>query len=138
MRGHLQRLRQGLWEISSRWEGQAGFLPRGRQNPQTTFNDSPVLECGLLLLCCSVVSNSETPSTAACQTSLSFAISQSLLKLMSIESLMPSNHPILCQPFLLLLQSFPASGSFPVSQLFASRGQSIGASASVLPMNTQA
>ena len=52
---------------------------------------------------------------------------------MSIESVMPSNHLILCHP--LLLQSFPASGSFPVSQFFASGGQSIGASASVLPMN---
>ena len=46
---------------------------------------------------------------------------------------------ILCRPLLLLLQSFPASGSFPVSQLFVSGSQSIGVSAStsVLPMNTQ-
>ena len=43
-----------------------------------------------------------TPGVAACQASLSFAISQSLLKLMSIESVMPSNHLILCRPFLLL------------------------------------
>ena len=49
---------------------------------------------------------------------------------MSIESVMPSNHLILCLPLLLLPQSFPASGSFPMSQLFASSGQSIGASAS--------
>jgi len=50
----------------------------------------------------------------------------------------PSNHLILCCP-LLLLQSFPASGSFPMSQLFKSGGQNIGASASasVLPMNIQ-
>ena len=40
-------------------------------------------------------------------------------------------------PFSSCLQSFPASGSFPMSQFFASSGQSIGASASVLPMNTQ-
>ena len=40
-------------------------------------------------------------------------------------------------PFLSCLQSFPASGSFPVSRLFASGGQRIGASASVLPMNIQ-
>ena len=48
---------------------------------------------------------------------------------------MPSNHLILCHS----LQSFPASGSFQMSRLFASRGQSIGASASasVLPMNIQ-
>ena len=58
---------------------------------------------------------------------------------MSIESVMPSNHLILCHPLLLLLQSFPASGSFPMSQLFASGNQSIGASTStsVLSMNIQ-
>ena len=59
-----------------------------------------------------------TPWTAACQSCWSFAISLSFLKLMSFESVMPSNHLVLCRPFL-CLQSFPASGSFPVSQLFA-------------------
>ena len=65
--------------------------------------------------------------------------SQRLLKLMSIESVMPSNHLIFCRPLLLLPQSFPASGSFPMSQLFSLDGQSIGvsASASVFPMNIQ-
>jgi len=64
---------------------------------------------------------------------------RSSLKLMSIESVMPSNHLILSHPLLLCLQSFPASGSFPMSQFFASGGQSIGVSASawVLPMNIQ-
>ena len=63
----------------------------------------------------------------------------SLRKLMSIESVMPSSHLILCRPILLLPQSLPASGSFPMSQLFAWGSQSIGVSAlaSVLPMNTQ-
>ena len=70
-----------------------------------------------------------TPLTATSQASLSFTISQSLLKLTSIESVMPSNHLILCHPFS-CLQSFPASGSFPMSQFFPSAGQSIGASAS--------
>ena len=80
----------------------------------------------------SVVSDSATPRTAA-------QPSRSLLKLMSIQSVMPSNHLILCIPFSSLFQSFPASGSFPMSQFFASGGQSIGvsASASVLPMNIQ-
>ena len=65
--------------------------------------------------------------------------SQSLLKLMSIELVMPSNHLILCCPFSSRLQSLPASGSFPVSQLFTSGSQSIGASAlaSFLPVNIQ-
>ena len=49
---------------------------------------------------------------------------------MSIESVMPSNHLILCHPLSSRPQSSPASGSSPVSQLFASGGQSIGASAS--------
>ena len=81
-----------------------------------------------------------TPWTAASQASLSITNSWSLLKLMSIESVMPSNYLILCHPLLLPRQSFPASGSFQMSQLFASGGQSIGVSAStsVLPMNTQA
>ena len=80
-----------------------------------------------------------TPWTVACQASLSITNSQSLLKLMSIKPVMPSNHLIFCCPLLLLpSQSFPASESFPKSQ-FASGGQSIGvaASTSVLPINTQ-
>ena len=80
-----------------------------------------------------------TPSTAAHQASLSITDSRSLHKLMSIESVMPSSHLILGCPLLLLPSSFPASGSFPMSQFFTSSGQSIGASASasVLPMNIQ-
>ena len=53
----------------------------------------------------------------------------------SVESVMPSNHLILCCPLLLLPQSFPASGFFPVSLLFASGGQSIRASVSISPPN---
>ena len=61
-----------------------------------------------------------TPWTAARQASLSFTNSLSLLRLMFIESVMPSNHLILCRPLLFLpSQSFPASGSFQMSQLFA-------------------
>ena len=71
-----------------------------------------------------------TPWVAAHQAFLSITNSWSLSKLASIESVMPSNHLILCHPLLLLLQSFPASGSFPVSQFFTSGGQSIGTSAS--------
>ena len=80
-----------------------------------------------------------SPGTGAHQASLSFTIFQSLLKLMSFESMMPPNHLILCYPLLLLLQSFPESGYFLMSQLFTSGGQNIGASASakVPPMNIQ-
>ena len=55
---------------------------------------------------------SATPWTAACQTSLSFTISRSLFKLMSIESIMPSKHLILCRPFLLLPSIFPSIRAF--------------------------
>ena len=78
-----------------------------------------------------------TPWTATRQASLSFTASQCLLKFMFIALMMPSNNLILCHPFSSCLQSFPASGSFPGSQLFTSGGQSTGASASVLPMNIQ-
>ena len=78
-----------------------------------------------------------TPWTAACQASLSITNSRRMLKLISIESVTPSNHFILWHSLLLPLQSFPAWGSFLISQFFTSGGQSIGASASVLPMNMQ-
>ena len=64
-----------------------------------------------------------TPWITAHQTSLSITNSQSSLKVMCIESVMSSSHLILCRPLLLLPQSLPASGSFPISQLFASGGQ---------------
>ena len=87
----------------------------------------------------SVLSNSTTSWTAACQASLSITNSPSWLKLNSIESVMPYNQLILCHPFLLCPQSFPASGSFQMSQLFSLGGQSTGVSAStsVLPTNIQ-
>ena len=93
----------------------------------------------LLLLSLSRVQLSVTPWTAAQQASLSFTISWSLLRFMSIKLMMPSKHLILCHTPLLLPSIFPASGSLPMSQLFTSDDRSIGASAStsVLPMNVQ-
>ena len=77
--------------------------------------------------------------TAAHQAPLSFSISWSFLKFMSIESVMQSNHLILYHALQLLPSIFPSIGVFPRSQLFPSGGQSIGAlaSPSVLPMNIQ-
>ena len=80
-----------------------------------------------------------TPWTAARQASLSITNSQSLLKLMSMSQWC---HPTISSavvPFSSRLQSFPAPGSYQMSQHFASGSQSIGAlaSASVLPMNIQ-
>ena len=80
-----------------------------------------------------------TPWIGALQASLHITKSRSLIKLMSIDSVMPSSHLILCRPLLLLPPIPPSIRVFPMSQLFAWGGQSIGvpALASVLPMNTQ-
>ena len=84
------------------------------------------------------MSSSSWPHVAH-QASMSFTISQRLFKLMSIDSVMPSNHLVLCYPLSSCPQSFPASGSFQISQLFASGGHSVVAWASApdLPMNIQ-
>ena len=86
-----------------------------------------------------------TPWAAAHQVSLYFTIFRSLLKLTSTELVMPCPlsrwyHPAISSsviPFSSYLQSLPALGSFPMNQLFAWSGQSIGVSAPVLPKNTQ-
>ena len=92
--------------------------------------------------CCSVSQSCLTPCDpmdCARQASQSFTISRSLLKLISIESVMPSNHLILCCPLLFLPLIFLSIGSFPMNRLFASEGQSnrASASASVIPMTIQ-
>ena len=68
--------------------------------------------CCLLLFSHSVMSDSATPWTTVRQASLSFTIYRSLLKLMFIESMMPSNHLVLCRPLLLLPSIFPSIGVF--------------------------
>ena len=77
------------------------------------------------------------PWTAAHQASMSFTISQAYSNSCPLSQWC---HPTISSPVLSFsscLQSFPASGSFPISRFFASGGQSIGASSSVLPMNIQ-
>ena len=78
-----------------------------------------------------------TPWTAACQASLSLTISWCLPEFTSIASVMLSKHLTPVALFSFCLQSFPASGSFPVSWLFTSGDQSIGASASILLKSIQ-
>ena len=85
----------------------------------------------------SVASNSLQPMDCSTQALLSSSFSQSLIKLTSIESMMPSNHLILCCPLSSRFQSFPASGSFPVSWLFSISGQNIGASGFSLSLSNE-
>ena len=95
------------------------------------------LNVRLLFFNFSVMSNFLQPH--GLQDSLSFPISQSLLKPMFIELVMPYNHLILCHPLLLPSSIFPSIRVFPKSHLFPSGDQSIGVSAStlVLPVNIQ-
>ena len=135
-------------------------VPRGRHALTNSFNyllGRCALQCSFILsvsstycntlsntvqpgACCrslSRVQHSSTPWTAARQASLSFNISWSCSNSCALSQWC---HPTISSsvaPFSSCLQSFPASGSFLMSQLFASSGQSIGASESVLPMNIQ-
>ena len=97
--------------------------------PADTENLSGAL---VLLFSHSVMSDSLQPHGLRHARLPCITISQSLPKLMSIELVMPSSHLILCRPLLLPPSIFPASGSFQMSQLFTSGGQSIGVSASAL------
>ena len=72
-----------------------------------------------------------TPWTAAHEAPLSITNFWSLLKFMSIELVMPSNHLILCRPLLLLPSIFPSIQVFSMSWLFISGGQSVGSSAPI-------
>ena len=119
-----------------------GYSPWGRKESDMTewlhfqfcYSIQELLPCSH-----SVMSNSETPWTTASQSSLSFTISQSLLKLMSIESMKPSNHLILCHPLLLLTSIFlrirDFSNELPLCLSWPKYGTPT--SASVLPKKIQ-
>ena len=99
------------------------------------FNNSCCCSCSVTQACPTLCE----PIDCSTAGFLAFTVSHSLLKLMSTELVMPSKRPSSIAHFSSCPQSFPASGSFPMSWLFASGGQSTGASASasVLPMNIQ-
>ena len=87
------------------------------------FNILIIIYCVSIISCCSVTKLYPTlcnPMDCSTPGFLSFTMSWNLLKLLSIESRMPSNHLILCCPFSSCPQSFPAAGSFPTSQHFTS------------------
>ena len=123
------------------------FVNKGPSSQSYGFSSSHVWmwELDYKESCCSccitsVMSNSVRPHRwQPTRLPLSIINSQSLLKLMSIALVMPSNHLILCRPLFLLPSIFPSIRVFSVSQFFASGGQRIrvSASASVLPMNIQ-
>jgi len=102
-----------------------------------SYKDYVLLVIVVVVQSLSHVQLSATPWTAAYQASPFFTISWSLLKLMSIESVMPSSHLALCHPPLLLPSISPSIRVFSNKSVLLIRGQSIGASASVLPMNIQ-
>ena len=97
-----------------------------------------LFESPRLLLGCSVVSNSSTPWTAALQAFFLHHL-RSALKLLSIESVMPSDHLILCCPLVLLTSVFPSIRVFSSESALRISWPSTGpsASVSVLPVNTQ-
>ena len=99
-RGHsgtLQVYLEGRFELES-----------AQQLDTASRDQEPVLWWGLMFSCSVMSSSLRPPWTAARQASLSFTISLSLLKLMSSESVVPSNHLILCCPLLLLPSIFPS------------------------------
>ena len=94
------------------------FLPALNYINIAAYNSSPH---NIPLFSCSVVSNSATSWSVACQVSLSFTISQSLLKLTSTESVILSNHLGLCCPLLLLPSIFPSIRVFSNESVLCSR-----------------
>ena len=127
--GHL--VRQGA-------AGVAQLKRRAWWAPWPSISHSKMSDCSVYSLA-SVLPGRPWMITHPSHDSVSFTISQSLFKLMSSESVMPSNHLILCRSLLLLPSIFPSIRVFSSDRLFASDDQSIGASAStsVRPVNIQ-
>ena len=120
-----RQIREMLLLKNRNERGESGILVVRKAHKFTPFSSVQFSSVQLL----SRVRLSVTPWIAAHQASLSITNSRSSLRLTSIESVMPSSHLILCRPLLLLPPIPPASESFPMSQLFASGGQSTGVSA---------
>ena len=141
MRGAVQLLKEDTWGrgISDREDQRVGIVRVSKvESHQWSRLWSAGSRAGVVQWL-SHVRLFVTLWTAACQTSLSFTISRSLLKLMSVESMMPSNHLILCHPFLLLPSVFPSIKVFSNESVLHIRWPTTGVSAlaPVLPMNIQ-
>ena len=130
-------------EASLRRKGSIGYRRMARRSQGRLKRRKRVLDLGVNA--CSVVQSLNdvqlfaTPWTTARQASLSFPISQSLLRFMSIESVMPFNHLILCHPLLLLPSVLPGIRVLSNESAVRIKGRNIGtsASASALPVNIQ-
>ena len=125
------------WLHPVRGDGQAhSFLADSSHVSGTNGQDVHTLALFCMSFRRSVMSDALRPhETAARQPSLSFTVSQSLSKFISVASVMLSNHLIPCHPPFAF--SLYQRQSLPTSPLFTSGGQSIGASVSVLPVNIQ-
>ena len=103
-RGLSWASREGVAEMRGLWRHLAALA--GRTPCSLSWaSRSSLANCSVAKAC---LSDPMTPWTASRQASPSYTISRSLLKLMSIESVMPSNHLILCRPLLLLPSVFPS------------------------------
>ena len=137
---------QGLWLYFQPEERQLSFFEKGRKlrprNLRWHAQSTPTPKQDLQFSSVQSLSRVRlfgTPWIATRQAYVSITNSRTSLRLMAIESVIPSSHLILCHHLLLLPQSLPASESFPMSQLFAWGGQSTGVSAlaSFLPKKSQ-
>ena len=100
-----------MWDLPG-----SGIEPLSPALAGRLFNHWTICNCSVAKSCLTV-----TPWTEACQASLSFTLSRSLLKLNSIELVMPSNHLILCHPDLLLPSVFPSIRVFSSESALHSR-----------------
>ena len=139
-----------LWVVAHQAPLSMGFSKQeywsGLPFPSSILSSGPLINITKVIFLAPIISVQfrhlwllATPWTAARQASLSLTSSWSLLKLVSIKLVVPSNHLILCLPLLLLPSVFPSIRVFSMSQFFTSGGQNIGvsASASDLPVNIQ-
>ena len=128
------------WPVPTPGASESGtLLPEsGDVEKETLWQSRPSPSAVVAVQWRSCVQLFVTPWTAAPQVSLSFTTPRSLFELLSIVSMMPSDHLILCSRLSLVPSIFPSISVFSNEKTtFASGGQSIGASASVLPMNVQ-
>ena len=138
---HIHKKCRWHWVISTIFSSMRSILNKRWQLEWVDFGSLEIHYVEALISCCYSGTKSwptlATPWTVAYQAPLSSAISWTLLQSMSIDSVILSNHLILCCSLLLLPLVFPSIRVFPMSRLFTSDDQSIGASIIVLTVNIQ-